>query len=448
MTPSRPWLPWLLCCLFVLGSPPLRAQPAPEPVGDAPDGPDRPEEPKKVEGEEGADEEGADEEPKAIRPTKPMVEPEWPLPTRLHRRHKEAIVRITTAGGVGTGFLYHSPRHVATAFHVVSAGRSIQVALPGGGERTAKAVAVDPAHDLAILELDAPIEGVEPLTAWSGEPAEIGTQVVMIGHPFSPYASSEARLEGLLDWTVTTGIVSGRSEELVQTDAAVNPGNSGGPMFAPDGRVLGVISFKLSQAEGISFAIAASHLEVLRLAIGKQPVYDGQWSSYRGVGAMWQSEDVASFFGFSVMFGVLIRDRVAMGLRIGALSSDVVPDDSPVFEREHSRALIEAEVARRFLLLLGDTAPLYVHAGGGLMVGLDSVSEGTLRVQEVDAACAPGMSCPVGTTIDRAETSDVVLRPMGTVSVLVGGLEAHYGFLLELGDFGESAHQIGLGLVF
>lgn len=378
------------------------------------------------------------------------VEVQWPLATRLYRRHKAAVVRLDTAGGVGTGFVYHSKRHIATAFHVVSAGRPITVALPEGGQRQAKVVAIDPAHDLAILEMDAPIEEVSPLVLWERDPLPIGTPVVMIGHPFSPYASREERLAGLLNWTVTTGVVSGCSTELVQTDAAVNPGNSGGPMLAPDGRVVGVVSFKLSQAEGIAFAIAANHLEQLSQAIGTQPTYRGRWTSTAALSLATQSENDLTLLGLMAGFGYIIRDRYTLGVRLGFFRTNEVPDDDILYERSQNRTLLELDVTRRFMLLLGDTIPLHLHLGGGVAVGLDSISEGTLQLRQNTLACSVGIDqpCPVQTTVDRSDRSELLLRPMAVASALLGGLELQYALLADVETLSQSAQQISLGFVF
>ncbi|MEL6178340.1 MAG: serine protease, partial [Myxococcota bacterium] len=159
MTPS-PWLVASVCFAIgaIVGSSAATAQDAARPSPPPPSTTDRsPEE----EGVTPTPSNPPQEEPTPL--VRFGVEVQWPLATRLYRRHKAAVVRLDTAGGVGTGFVYHSKRHIATAFHVVSAGRPITVALPEGGQRQAKVVAIDPAHDLAILEMDAPIEEVSPL---------------------------------------------------------------------------------------------------------------------------------------------------------------------------------------------------------------------------------------------------------------------------------------------
>jgi serine protease Do len=177
-------------------------------------------------------------------------EPGWI--TRVYKDARPSVVRIENARGIGTGFLIFSRRYVATALHVVASGRKLTVTATDGSQQGARVVVTDALHDLALLELERPLEAppLEP----SSLAAQVGTPVLVIGHPLSPFDRSNRNLEGLLDWTATEGIVSERNDEFLQTDAAVNPGNSGGPMLACDGRVLAIITAKAG-GEGIGFAV-------------------------------------------------------------------------------------------------------------------------------------------------------------------------------------------------
>ena len=161
-------------------------------------------------------------------------------------------MRIDNAEGLGTGFLVTSA-YLVTAFHVVALGRPLRVTAADGTEQAGRVVATDRAHDLALLELEHPIAGAAPLVAET-QPAPVGTPVIAIGHPFALLDRVNRTLDGLLYWTATQGIISERSEEFVQTDAAVNPGNSGGPLLACDGHVLGLVTAKLG-GEGVGFAV-------------------------------------------------------------------------------------------------------------------------------------------------------------------------------------------------
>ena len=161
-------------------------------------------------------------------------------------------------GGTGTGWLWDAEGHVVTNEHVVNGADQATVQFSDGTEVDARVVATDASSDVAVLELEgeAP-DGVEPLVAGSSEELEIGQPVVAIGSPFG--------LEGSL----TSGVVSGLDrtirapnafpiDDVIQTDAALNPGNSGGPLLDTSGQVVGMNAQIASQSgsnSGIGYAI-------------------------------------------------------------------------------------------------------------------------------------------------------------------------------------------------
>jgi len=175
----------------------------------------------------------------------------------LISKTKSGIIRITTAtcdgGEIGTGFLL-SPRLVATVEHVVDGAQQIKLSRNGKGLGSATVIGADPARDLALLRTKEPITGYD--FAFADRSPALGEDVVALGFPLG------------LPLTVTKGSVSGlgrtipidnvNRRQLVQTDAAVNPGNSGGPLLATDtGKVLGLVDLRTSGANGIAFAVSA-----------------------------------------------------------------------------------------------------------------------------------------------------------------------------------------------
>jgi serine protease Do len=159
-------------------------------------------------------------------------------------------------GGQGSGFFLTAEGLVATNAHVVEDARRIAVVLPDGRQVAARVVGADPATDLAVLRVEAP--GPFRAVRW-GNPDSLspGAWVIAVGNPYG------------LGGSVSVGILSARGREIgsgpfddyLQTDAAINRGNSGGPMFDVEGRVIGVNTAILSPtggSVGIGFAISAT----------------------------------------------------------------------------------------------------------------------------------------------------------------------------------------------
>jgi S1-C subfamily serine protease len=159
--------------------------------------------------------------------------------------------------GTGSGFVWDKDGHVVTNHHVISNASGAVIILADGSSWRGRLVGSYPAKDLAVLAIDAPAHLLQPIMVGSSTDLLVGQMALAIGNPFG------------LDQTLTTGVVSALDREIestpgrvirnvIQTDAAVNPGNSGGPLLDSAGRLIGVNSSILSPSgafAGIGFAI-------------------------------------------------------------------------------------------------------------------------------------------------------------------------------------------------
>jgi putative serine protease PepD len=198
---------------------------------------------------------------------------------QVYERTNASVVEITvttqapadgpmgsgTAQAQGSGFVYDASGHVITNAHVVDGAQSAKVRFADGKSYDATVVGVDASTDLAVLKVDAPSSALHPLDLADSSQVAVGDVVVAIGSPFG------------LENSVTAGIVSalGRSMKApngytitgsIQTDAAINHGNSGGPLLDLDGKVVGVnaqIESESGGNDGVGFAIPSGTVKLI-----------------------------------------------------------------------------------------------------------------------------------------------------------------------------------------
>jgi putative serine protease PepD len=160
----------------------------------------------------------------------------------------------------GSGFVYDKKGNVITNEHVVSGGGTIKVVFSDGSSYPAKLIGSDKSTDVAVIKVSAPATKLHPLPLADSDAVQVGDGVIAIGAPFG------------LDETVTSGIVSALHRQMtapnqftiddtIQTDAAINHGNSGGPLLDVHGRVIGITSQIQSDSggnEGVGFAVPSN----------------------------------------------------------------------------------------------------------------------------------------------------------------------------------------------
>jgi putative serine protease PepD len=213
----------------------------------------------------------------------PIADQSGSAVSQVYRQARKGVVVVKLGNGQGSGFVYDTQGHVVTNQHVVDAGGSISVTFWNGKTYQAEVVGSDPSTDLAVLRVDAPAAVLTPLELGDSDALTVGEAVVAIGSPLG------------LEQTVTSGIVSALHRQMtapnnftindsIQTDAAINHGNSGGPLFDLEGNVVGVNAQIASDSggnDGIGFAIPSNTVK----SIVAQLLGSGEVThAYLGVG--------------------------------------------------------------------------------------------------------------------------------------------------------------------
>jgi putative serine protease PepD len=188
--------------------------------------------------------------PAPVAPLAPGEEPIADLAEAL----LPSVVQVERPGGVGSGFIYDESGLIFTAAHVVDGAIQVTVHLNDGRSVEGTVLGRDAAQDVAVISIEA--EDLVPAPLSTGEEIRIGQTAVAVGSPFGLERTVTAGIISALDRSLEIG---GRSiEGLIQTDAAINQGNSGGPLAATSGRVIGIniaIATASGGSNGVGFAV-------------------------------------------------------------------------------------------------------------------------------------------------------------------------------------------------
>lgn len=278
---------------------------------------------------------------------------------------RDAWLRPFPVEGMGSGVIVSDDGLIVTNHHVVRGARTAEVRLPDGRRERATYVGGDPTSDLALLRIDA--SGLSPAKLGDSDALRVGQFAIAIGSPFGQLLNGP---------TVTVGVVSalhrtlqsdrGVIDDVIQTDAPINPGNSGGALLDSSGRVIGINTAIISQAQGIGFAIPINHVKHVVEQVLRHGRVVRSWIGIQGVTL---DTSTAGRLNIPEEEGVLVLGVVPGGPadRAGLREGDVVTHvgDQALSKMEALRVVLDRSAPGRSIELR------IRRRGGGRKVTVD-----------------------------------------------------------------------------
>jgi S1-C subfamily serine protease len=313
----------------------------------------------------------------------------------VYERAAPAVVNITTQvlrssffwdaipeEGSGSGFLWDREGHIVTNYHVVQGAQKVEVSFGGDTALPATVVGTDPINDLAVIKVDNPPAGVQPVETGSSTGLKVGQTAIAIGNPF-----------GQFERTMTEGIISALNRTIetestvlrgvIQTDAAINRGNSGGPLLDSGGRLIGVntaIYSPTGTSAGVGLAIPVDKVKRVVPVLIREGRFPHPWLGIEGLGYELSSA-LARSLNLGVERGLLVarmyqnspadqaglrtaRREVIVGNRRYLVGGDIIVavDGKSVAKWEDLNAYLEEQTE------VGQTVTLTVVRDGKEMV--------------------------------------------------------------------------------
>jgi putative serine protease PepD len=229
---------------------------------------------------------------------------------------------------IGSGFVIDKAGHIVTNFHVVQGARTVEVSFSNNESMKAKVIGTDPATDIAVLKVAAPSQALKPLTLGDSSSVHVGDQVIAIGNPLGYDRSVTSGIVSALQRSITAPNQVSTIGHVIQTDAALNHGNSGGPLLNAAGEVIGVnaqIAPSNANANiGIGFAIPINTVKQIASGLIDHGKVE---HAFLGIEAKAVDSQIARILRLPVDHGLMVA-RVIKGT--GAARAGLKPGATPV----------------------------------------------------------------------------------------------------------------------
>jgi S1-C subfamily serine protease len=225
---------------------------------------------------------------------------------QIYQRDAPGVVQVSTSQHVrGSGFVIDKAGHIVTNERVIAGARSVQVSFSGSEEIGARIVGTDPTTDVAVLQINARARSLTPLPLGDSNNVEVGDPVVAIGNQPNVARTATAGIVSAVERTVDTpdGLSIGHA---IQTDATINTTNSGGPLIAADGDVIGVNAMLTSSGadDGIGLAIP---IDTVKNVVAQLIETGTVHHVYLGLSAQSVTPSLAHLFDLPVSHGLLVQ---------------------------------------------------------------------------------------------------------------------------------------------